>query len=268
MKHCYRLLVCLMVFATACNQEPNDPNSTNNQPPAETDISTMSDEKITLSCVDITQPSDQMPHHEVYISIGSGNKVKVGDILVCNPIPRTEFPAFNIPPNAICAVGGEVDQDGMVIYAIRQRLDYLVVRQGTRADSDTGAYYQYRALANFNPEQLSSNPNIQQAELVGTYAYRGLDHGTVILIGQGQAGLNAFIFEIEGELPTDHAKIPEAISTVAPTQIGDFQLDMQALRFNSTIGVGQFKRENSQLFLELVDRVDPNGKPVQLQKVQ
>ncbi|MCB0640879.1 MAG: hypothetical protein KDC44_04530, partial [Phaeodactylibacter sp.] len=150
-RHNFLYPLLLLTFFWSCTQDPAPEESTT---PVETDIHKLDDSAITLTCVDVTQSGDKKPHNDVYINI-SGNKVRVGDVLICNTIDSTEYDKYGIPTEAICAVGGEVADDGVVVYAMRQREKYIVVRQGLKRMTENGIEYQHRALVNFSPENLS-----------------------------------------------------------------------------------------------------------------
>ena len=258
------LFLCLIVWSS-CKNESVDSQET--VAASETSISDIDDSNITLTCIDVTQSGDKVPHHDVYIQI-SENKVRVGEVLVCNTIDSTEYAYYGIPEEAISAVGGEVDEDGMIVYAMRQREKYIVVRQGLRGTGPDGAVkYQHRALVNFSPEALSPNPAHNKTELVGAYTYQGVDHSMILFLTIGHQDLNPILYEIKGELPPSD-QLMRSIAQLNPIPVDAFNLNMTDLSFTSSIGPGKFeKKENNQVSVTLNDRLDPTGQPVVLNRI-
>ncbi|MFQ5447351.1 MAG: hypothetical protein ACE5FF_10475 [Saprospiraceae bacterium] len=109
-------------------------------------------ESIQLICqpVESTDAVQEMPRHEVFIQIGD-SKVKVDDILNCEAIPPKDYAQYQIPENAISAVGGWWAGSGDYYYVVMEGENYLV-KLGTMDEQQAADDFSYHTVLTFTKE--------------------------------------------------------------------------------------------------------------------
>jgi hypothetical protein len=263
-------LLCSVIVFSACQSDTSEKaETTAAQEAAETNIDNIDNSQIQLVCKSITQAGDTNPHHEVYIKIGT-NEAKVADIGPCQPISRDRFERFAIDSTAIMAVGGQSGDEEQYVYVIRTSTGRIIVREGYRLKTAAGERpaYQYKAVATFTDNELSTNPQLNKVQLVGTYvAEGGPNRSWVFFVGLSDLNLNAQLFQLSQALP-EVDQIAGSLAGVNPTVIGILDVDMITLEFDSSLGKGRFELDGKQLTATFDDQSGPDGPPLVLSRIR
>lgn len=222
------------------------------------------DSKVVLECRDISQATDETPHHEVYIIVGD-NRVKVADTETCGTVDPASYAELGIPEKALAAVGGWWKGQGDFVYAQRD-IDRIVVKKATLNEANLDAEVRFLTVATFSSQDLSPNPEWNKADLVGVYTYEGEDRSWIMFIGMANRDLSAMLFQIPEKLPA-----PENIGLVmgqaTPDPLRQFQVNLLNLSFNSHLGPGMFEMRNETLHMIFKDEKNDKGKGLQLTRM-
>ncbi len=254
----------LLLFA-ACQGEQNQNKSSALD---FVDLSRVPDDKIYFECQDITQKQDSEPHHELFLILAD-NKTKVGEIEACDVLPREKYAQHQIPDQAIQAVGGLSGNTYSFVYAIRDKGDKLLVRQGSYSPSQTDSSYHYRTILAFSGNELSTNPAFNPAQLTGVYGHEEGEHAWMLFISMNRQSLTAQLFELDQKLPpfdqiADALKAGQAI----PELLHGFRLNTQDMSFSYREGGGKvLLPENGPTTIIFSNRKDSKGNPLTLKKL-
>lgn len=104
---------------------------------------------VLLLCQPAGQTDDgaDAPTHEVFLQMAE-NKMKVADILNCETLSPAVFEQYQIPKQAITAVGGWWAGAGDYLYIVEEG-DYYVVKQGAMYEEKTDSNYDYKVVAKY-----------------------------------------------------------------------------------------------------------------------
>lgn len=222
----------------------------NDAPPAavaEASAETQADDaSYSLLCVDISQPGDKSPHHDVLALVDS-DTFKVGTIEVCERIAKEDYPKYEIPEDAFDAVGGTgADKTTFVVYLAKSPEGKVQARMGDMYPGKQGGYT-YRTWVVLTDQDIQTVNNLSPADLVGSYAHSGQDKSYVLYLGVSNRSLMAQVFTIKGPLPEDDAAMMEAVGKGTTELIPDIQVDFSTNAFNSSKGPGQFNLSGSKV---------------------
>jgi hypothetical protein len=256
----YLLLLPLLVSLFACSNEPEAPPVATG-PVQQTNPALIADSLIYLSCTDVTQPDDQSTHYEVYAQILE-NRAMISDVENCSRIDRAIYADYDIPETALDAIGDE----NLVIYLVRTANGRIIARQGTNDGSGTLAY---RAIATFSEEEMSANPEINPAALVGTYTggMEGSDVSYLLFVGLSNRVLTAQLFRVPGPVPAPE-NLMAAMRRSEPELLRDFVVDITTLAFDSSTGTGLFMpQDNGGMKVRFDAIMTPDREPLVLTRV-
>jgi hypothetical protein len=107
---------------------------------------------IKLICQPSEEPNTQAdaPRHEVFIQMGD-SKVKLADMLNCEAIEANAFEQYQIPANALSAVGGWWAGAGDYLYVVLEG-DHYVVKKGDMDEGRMNNDYGYKSIMTFSKD--------------------------------------------------------------------------------------------------------------------
>jgi len=128
----YLLLIVAITFV-ACGADNNDSG-------------TAVAEKIDLVCENQGEVNN-IPTAAVYFLAGD-SKVKIAAITVCETIEPEQYADYDIPAEALTAVGGWYAGAGDYLYAVREG-EAVVVYRGMQDEMQEGSGFGYQPLASY-----------------------------------------------------------------------------------------------------------------------
>ncbi len=138
----------LAVLLTACQNDPG------RQQGGQTGNTTAAIEPATvkLVCTPVDEPNMEAdaPKHEVFIQLGD-QRIKIADILNCQDIEPALFEQYQIPSDALSAVGGWWAGAGDYLY-VEQKGDLFIVKQGDMNEGKTNNDYGYKTVMTFSKD--------------------------------------------------------------------------------------------------------------------
>lgn len=113
---------------------------------------------LQLICETVSE-SEEDPRSAVYALIDE-SKVKLAEIAACETIPADQFGQYQIPADAVAAVGGWWAGFGDYVYARRQgeTIELFIGEMG-ESEEETGV--QYRRIAVFSEGQFQFDEEIR-----------------------------------------------------------------------------------------------------------
>ncbi|NUQ23066.1 MAG: hypothetical protein HUU34_03870 [Saprospiraceae bacterium] len=113
---------------------------------------------VQLICETVSE-SEEDPRSAVYALIDE-SKVKLADIAACETIPADQFGQYQIPTDAVAAVGGWWAGFGDYVYARRQgeTIELFIGEMG-ESEEETGV--QYRRIAVFSEGQFRFDEEVR-----------------------------------------------------------------------------------------------------------
>ncbi|HHJ51170.1 MAG TPA: hypothetical protein ENJ88_09780 [Phaeodactylibacter sp.] len=255
----------LTLFFNSCQNEQSKKAAPNDI----VEITNLPDERIYFECENVTQLNDSSPHYEVFIIIAD-NKTKVGDIEMCDVLPPEQYAQHQIPPEAIQAIGGLADDTYTFIYAIRDHwTGRILVKKGRHTEGQRDTSYNYRTILDFASQQLSANPKINPAQLVGAYGLDEGNHSYLFFVSMSKETLSAQLIELDRPLPA-FDQIADALKEggAIPEFLHGFDVNTQTLNFKAEHAKGKFViPDNGPVTVVFEDRKDSKGSPLTLKKM-
>lgn len=145
------VVATLLLAVTACGPEK----------PAEGDRGlevSSSPLNLQLLCETLSE-SEEDPRSAVYAQVDD-SKVKLAEIAACDIIPADQFAQYQIPTDAIAAVGGWWAGFGDYVYAQRQG-ESIQIFIGEMGESEEETGVQYRRIAVFSEGQFRFDEEVQ-----------------------------------------------------------------------------------------------------------
>ena len=107
---------------------------------------------VLLLCKEVmtSEEEAEMPTYEVFFQLGE-NKVKIADILNCETISPELYEQYQIPKNAISAVGGWWAGAGDYLYIIEENGNY-VVKKGDMDEGREENDYFYKTIVQYTKD--------------------------------------------------------------------------------------------------------------------
>lgn len=102
---------------------------------------------VQLLC-ESTSESEDDPHHAVFAVI-SDSKAKIAEVSVCDVIPTDNYAQYQIPADALAAVGGWWAGMGEYIYAQRNSDGSVSFYAGSAGESEEESALAYRNIATY-----------------------------------------------------------------------------------------------------------------------
>ena len=139
----------LAISLLACKNETSGTQGGGNAAEATTTVDPAS---VQLICQPVDEPNMEAdaPKHEVFIQIGD-SRIKIADILNCETISSNTYEEYQVPANALSAVGGWWAGSGDYIYVIQEGGNF-VVKQGEMDEGKTDLDYGYKTVMTFSSE--------------------------------------------------------------------------------------------------------------------
>lgn len=145
-------MAALLLLFTACGPDK----------PAEEDrsakLGTAPPLNLQLICETVSE-SEEDPRSAVYALIDE-SKVKLAEIAACETIPADQFGQYQIPTDAVAAVGGWWAGFGDYIYA-RRVGESIEIFAGEAGESEDNAGTQYRRIAVYSEGQFLFDQEVQ-----------------------------------------------------------------------------------------------------------
>lgn len=142
MKKIQFALFSLLLLAAACGTEPADQQ--------QSEEGGLTADQVYLACQPMNNPdADEVgAKHEVYLYLAD-SKVKIADVITCDVIEADSYEQFQIPKEAIMAVGGWYAGFGDYFYLIMEG-DNFVVKQGDMDEEREENNYYYKTVATYS----------------------------------------------------------------------------------------------------------------------
>ncbi|MFZ2899887.1 MAG: hypothetical protein WA004_14770 [Saprospiraceae bacterium] len=237
----YLFLAGLVALTWSCKND--SPTATVAEASADTQAGDMS---YSLLCVDISQPGDKRPHHDVYALVDM-DTFKVGTIEVCERIAKEDYAKHEIPADAYDAVGGTgEDKTTYIVYLAKSPEGKIQARIGDMYPGKQGGYT-YRTWVALTEEDINPAASLSPADMVGSYVHSGQDKSYVLYLGVSNRTLMGQAFIIDGPLPKEDAAIMEAVGKGTAELIPNIQVDFSANTFNCSKGPGQFNLSGTKV---------------------
>lgn len=182
-------------------------------------------------------------------AIIDNQKVKIANVAVCDSIAAEAYSEYEIPAEALAAVGAWKEESGDYFYAL-QASEGIAFYRGYQSESTNGDQYHYQRIGLYQDGRLDLELPPRTEELVGTYALN-LEQGSHILfVGLKEDTVVAEYFRLEGMLPPPN-QLNMLMTGLTPEDTGILSLNPQTLRFDSDLGSGRFQRAGSGLSVRL-----------------
>lgn len=108
---------------------------------------------VQLSCMEL-EGEETSPRFAIYLQAGE-RKTKIAEInSTCNGITPDEYPAYEIPPTALSAIGGWWAGAGDYFYAVVEA-DMVEVYQGFIDEMQEEPGYNYRLIATYDGKKFN-----------------------------------------------------------------------------------------------------------------
>lgn len=153
----FSLVSCILMFASACQNEPQTSEETATEKQeepttssSEGGIAPLHTSEVQLICVPADDPNQEpgFPQSEVFLHLAE-SKVKVADILACETIEKNQYNSHQIPENAIVAVGGWWAGKGDYVYVVEENGNF-VVKKGEIFEEQEDNSYNYQTVMTFD----------------------------------------------------------------------------------------------------------------------
>ena len=137
----------ILLLSIGCKNDPavNQSDASTGQTASAIDPAAI---KFVCEPMEIQNELNDAPRHEVYL-IMAGTRIKVADILNCEPLPKENYAQFQIPDNAIAAAGGWWAGAGDYFYLVEEAGNY-VLKQGSMDESAENNDYGYKTIMTFD----------------------------------------------------------------------------------------------------------------------
>ena len=143
----YTFLLFFLANIFACKNEPpkTEVLKTEKEQPAQVIEQT----DVLLICQSSKASANEadVPEHEVFLQLAE-SKLKVADILNCETLAPESYANYQIPKEAISAVGGWWAGAGDYLYVIEENGKYLVRKGGANEQSEA-VDFDYKTIASF-----------------------------------------------------------------------------------------------------------------------
>lgn len=141
-------LVMIPLFF-ACRNESGQGQS---QQAGETTSQAIDPTTVQLICQAVEEPNMEAdaPRHEVFVQMGD-SRVKVADILNCETLSPDLFAQYQIPAEALTAVGGWWAGAGDYLYIVQEG-EKFVVKQGAMDEQQENLDYGYKTVMAFSKD--------------------------------------------------------------------------------------------------------------------
>jgi len=206
------------------------------------------------------------PSYAVYLQV-EDRKVKVAEIAVqCEQLEPANFATYDIPGDALSAVGGWWAGMGDYLYVVQEDTA-LAVYQGFVDDMQEEPGYQYMRIGTFDGKRFTISLPVRKSDLVGLYALSGEQQSWLLFIGLHEDTLTGQFFQAGGPLPVKEHLI-HYLPTLKPLDLANITLNESTLKFESAIGPGQFIRMDNIFSVRLDEQTDMRGEPLTLMKIE
>jgi hypothetical protein len=200
------------------------------------------------------------PTSDIYLVVGD-EKVKVAEALACDSLPPAQYGQYDIPEEAINALGCFWAGSGDYFYALRTdegaRVYHGYVGEGMPQDEVV-----YTPLMAFEQGAPHFDLGPSRDELVGTYALSKEEGSHILFVGLRGDTLVGEHFVLEGILPPVN-QLNMLMTGLEPVDSAVLKLEQPKMFFTSSMGEGQFVRTREGLEVWLY----PDNGYLRLQKI-
>lgn len=142
------IIIAISLFS--CKSDTSGSQS-GNQETTET-VTSIDPGTVKLVCSPVDEPNTQAdaPRHEVFLQMGD-SRVKLADILNCETITAETYEQYQVPSNALSAVGGWWAGAGDYLYVAMEG-DQFVVKKGEMDEGKTDNDYGYKTIMTFSKD--------------------------------------------------------------------------------------------------------------------
>ena len=194
---------------------------------------------IQLQCASASS-NDQLPNYAVY-AIAGYNKVKISNLKACDSIPKSDYANFQIPKQALNAVGAKRKDGISCLYAIAENDTILFYRAESLEPEDEDELI-YHPIGQLAGGEFELQLPLQEKDLIGTYVKSAKDTSYILFIGIQENNLQAHYFKQPGPLP-GHQSINALMASLDAIPLEQFQFNRGTSAFKHTKGRGQFIRD-------------------------
>ena len=217
---------------------------------------------IQLLC-QATHQDKLLPQSSVY-AIVNHHKVKLASINSCDSIPAASYEDYDIPAEALAAVGGQWAGASDYLYAVRED-SLLAFYQGWVEEGQEDDTYHYRRIGEFKNGRFNLELPAKKEDLVGTYALSREDGSHILFVGLREDTLVAEYFRMDGILPPVN-QLNLLMTSMEPQEAGSLDISLSSLNFTSSLGRGKFVQDPKGAAVLLLDK-QVQGQPLRMEKI-
>ncbi len=218
--------------------------------------------KVRLQCQAVSE-DEAFPQSAVF-AIVNQNKVKLASISNCDSIAPASYEDYEIPAEALAAVGGWWAGAGDYFYAIRED-STITFYQGWAEEGQEEESYHYSKIGIFSDGQFNLQMPVKQEELVGTYTLSRETGSHILFVGLKEDTLKAEYFQMDGILPPVN-QLNLLMTSLERKEAASLELNPVTLSFTSELGRGKFIRDEKGSAVVLLDK-EADGGPLRLEKI-
>ncbi len=208
---------------------------------------------LSLVCQKETSKMEGIPAHSVHL-VFNDKKIKLADIQSCETFPKEDFANYDIPKNAMQAIGGWWAGAGEYFYLHKKSDDSYIVKYGQMYEEKETKLYDYTELIRIKKNEAGefiAIPKHELKSLVGVYTLGGHDNSWLLKVNAKGDGLEATYYALNEMLPPasflKENKIPAEGKVLS-----NFDIDFSDMVIESDLGTGQletiFGRERITFF--------------------
>lgn len=227
-----------------------------------TDQSGSESYNIQLQCQ--ASNTEQTASQNAVYAIVNQNKVKLGSISSCDSIAPASYEDYDIPAEALAAVGGWWAGLGEYFYAIKED-STIAFYQGWVEEGQEEERYHYTKVGTFADGQFNLQMPVKKEELVGTYALSREAGSHILFVGLKEDTLKAEYFQMDGILPPVN-QLNILMTSLEREEAAVLELNPATLDFTSELGRGKFIQEEKGPAVLLLDK-EVNGEPLRMEKI-
>lgn len=236
------LLTFILVQGCTSNSSNQQSNSTKTPPPS-----------LKLICQKETSKVEGIPAHSVHLMFND-EKIRLANIQACESFDKSSYAQYQMPKDAIEAVGGWWAGAGEYLYLNKNVDDSYSVNYGQMYEGKETQKYDYTELIRIKKDdagKYAAHPKHQLKDLVGVYTLGGHDNSWMLVVKPKGESVEATYYALDGMMPPmDHFK--EKGIPGEGQVLKNFDVDFSDMVINSDIGEGQleviFGRERITFF--------------------
>lgn len=244
----------LFIFLSACGGNTKATGE-------KADPETATDE-VQFFCEELAgEEAETGPRYEVMLAWANG-KVPVSVITSCATIAPSSYPDYQIPTNALTAVGGWWAGGGDYLYAVEEG-SQILIKQGSVDEMQVTQDYGYQIIAILAEGKLTKvepGPTIS-----GLYALGGHDTSWIVVVDRENGAWTAEGIEYKGMLPDEDLLMSLESFELKPFE--NFAVSTDQKVFFSDWGQGKFMVENGLMHLVFEEKESHIAPTLRMEKI-